>query len=160
MISEIEEMPNEARLWIYQANRQLNSHEQHIISQHLTSFLNGWAAHGNNLKAAFTIEFNQFIVIMVDERFAGASGCSIDSSVGMMRQLELQFDISLLDRSKIAYFDNEVVKLAPLNEVKGLIQSGAIREDTIIANNAVNTYGDWKSSWKQPAKVSWMSRYF
>jgi len=40
-----------------------------------------WTAHNNQLKAKGEIRYNRFLILIVDESQAGASGCSIDKSV-------------------------------------------------------------------------------
>jgi hypothetical protein len=83
MLSTVETMPDNARLWVYQANRPFTSEEKQFVAYNAERFVAQWAAHGQDLNASFLIEYDQFLILMVDERQAEASGCSIDSSVGI-----------------------------------------------------------------------------
>jgi len=158
--STIANLQDHARLWVYQSNRAFTPAETLEIAQTLNSFVSQWAAHGSQLSAAFEIVNNQFIVLAVDERQAAASGCSIDSSVGLVRQMEAKYDLTLLDKSLVAFLDGDDLNIIPFNKAKATIESGSIKKDTIIFNNAVASVGEWKTNWKQQAADSWMSRFF
>ena len=156
----LESMPDHARLWIYQSNRPFSSDEERRISELTHVFIDQWAAHGQKLKAAFSIQYHQFIVLSVDESFNLASGCSIDASVNLIQKIEAQFGLSLLDRTKIAFWIEESVALKPLSGLKAAIQAGEIEAQTTVFNNVVQNAGEWKKNWMLPASKSWLSRYF
>ncbi|MFT4834133.1 MAG: hypothetical protein ACI8WP_000891 [Flavobacteriaceae bacterium] len=159
-MNTLEKMPDHARLWVYQSSRPFTESERNELATYLDAFVDQWKAHGQALLAKYCIEYNQFIVVAVDESFHLASGCSIDASVGLMRQLEQKFGISLLDRSQVAYLNDEDIVLKPFNTIKEAVASGEIAGDTIIFNNAVQSVSEWKNSWAVPANTSWLKRYF
>lgn len=160
LITAINEMPENSRLWVYQGDRVFLQEEKTQIEILLQNFIGQWAAHGAELKATYQIVYDQFIVIAVDESFNNASGCSIDSSVGLIRSIEQNFNLSLLDRTKVAVIDNETINTYAFNTVKQKISEGEINPGSIVFNNTVQNVGEWKSSWKQQAKSSWMARFF
>src|SRR5471030_2904253 len=94
--------PN-SRVWIYQSDRKLDDAVVQQIQLHLSNFATQWTAHNHQLKAKAEIRYNRFLVLIVDESQAGASGCSIDKSVNFMKQVGEQFNINLLDRFNLAY---------------------------------------------------------
>ncbi|MFT7233727.1 MAG: hypothetical protein ACI8TA_002953 [Cyclobacteriaceae bacterium] len=157
---EIDLMPATSRLWVYQADRAFLPEEKIQIEILVQGFLNQWAAHGAALNASFSIEFDQFIVIAVDESHSAASGCSIDASVGLIRNIETQFGLSLLDSTKVAVLKNEKINIYPFNAIKANVVNGEIDPDSIIFNNTVQTLGQWKTDWQQTAKSSWIGRFF
>jgi hypothetical protein len=71
----------DARVWIYQADRRFNDIEISDIEHQLSDFVSTWKSHGVPVKGYAGIFFSQFIVLMADEAATGVSGCSIDSSV-------------------------------------------------------------------------------
>lgn len=160
MTVSFDKMPGTSRVWVYQADRPLEKQEIQKIEQLCSDFTAGWEAHGKPLQAAFSIQFNQFLILAVDESQAPATGCSIDSSVKLVRELEQLLTISFLDRSKIAVLSGDSVRLLPFNAVKSAIAEGAIEPGTKVVNNSVNTLSDWEDMWIQPAAESWMKRYF
>lgn len=164
MLVEFQDMPAEARLWVYQADRPLSSSEQEFIRDQSVNFIHQWTAHGANLKASFEICFDQFLVITVDENFNQASGCSIDSSVQFVRFLEQDLKVSFLDRTLVAFLDEELkpngVVTRSLKEIKEKVNSGEIEEGSIVFNNMVTSKREFDTNWKIEANKSWLSKYF
>ena len=88
MIVDFQTLPQTARIWIYQCNRSFSKEEILEISKKLQTFLEGWTAHGADLKAAFEFKYKRFIIIGLDQEKQKATGCSIDASVHFIKQLE------------------------------------------------------------------------
>src|SRR6478735_5232237 len=107
------EFSQHSRVWIYQADKKLSDQEVQRIQQELDDFTISWTAHNAQLKARAEIRYNRFLILIVDESQAGASGCSIDKSVNFMKQLEQQFGINLFDRFNLAYRDGEEIVSVP-----------------------------------------------
>jgi hypothetical protein len=149
-----------SRVWIYQADRKLSDIEAQQLQQQLNSFTQTWTAHNNELKAGAEIRYNRFILLVVDESQAGASGCSIDKSVNFMKQVEQQYNINLFDRFNLAYRDGEEVLSAPRAQFEELIKQGAINQDTIVFNNLVQTLAELNTKWEVPFKNSWHPQLF
>lgn len=160
MKSDINNMPDHSRVWIYQSTRPFSDSEKTLISAQLDEFTKQWAAHGQQLTATYSIELDQFIVLAVDESHHQASGCSIDSSVRVIQVIEQQTGLTLLDRSKVAFLNGGKIGVEPFNAMKQAVENGVITEDTIVFNNAIQNAGEWKTSWKQPAAQSWLKRFF
>ncbi len=159
-MSSINDMPDHARIWVYQGNRPFSDQEKEVISTQLKQFTDQWAAHGRQLAATFSIEKDQFIVLAVDESQHQASGCSIDASVHVIQHIEQQTALTLLDRSAVAYMVDDEVNVRPFTQIKQAVVDGEIKQDTVIFNNAVQNAAEWKQSWKQQAADSWLKRYF
>ncbi len=149
-----------SRIWIYQSNRELNNVELKRIEQVLNNFTAEWTAHNNQLKATAEVRYNRFIILTVDESQAGASGCSIDKSVNLMKSLEQEFNINLFDRFNIAYRDTEGITSASRNEFEELIRKGIINSETIVFNNLVSTLQDLNTKWEVSFKNSWHIQVF
>jgi hypothetical protein len=149
-----------SRVWIYQADRKLSDIEAQQLQQQLNSFTQTWTAHNNELKAGAEIRYNRFILLVVDESQAGASGCSIDKSVNFMKQVEQQYNINLFDRFNLAYRDGEEVLSAPRAQFEELIKQGAINQDTIVFNNLVQTLAELNTKWEVSFKNSWHPQLF
>ena len=153
-------MPDSSRMWIYQADRPFTTDELILIEQEARNFVNSWAAHGQSLKAAYKIEHNQFIVLAVDETYHPASGCSIDDSVGFIRNIEQKLGVELLNRSNVAFYRDGEVEVQPLKAIKSSIEKGVIDRETLVFNGFIDNLKDFRNSWTQPAEESWMSKYF
>lgn len=154
------ELSDQARVWVYQANRKLSQQEMKFISEAGIAFTKGWTAHSKDLKASVEIFYEQFVVLSVDESAAPATGCSIDKSVHFMQTLEQELNIQLLDKSQVAYLKNDQVQLVPLPRIKEMVSAGELAHDSIIFNNMVTDVLSFNEMWQVKAKDSWMSRYF
>ncbi|WP_395808720.1 ABC transporter ATPase [Daejeonella sp.] len=149
-----------SRVWIYQANRILIQDEELAILEMLNNFTTGWLAHGHALAALGEVLHHQFIVLSVDEEVAGATGCSIDKSVNLMKEIEQKFNLNLFDRFRIAYRQHKDVLNCSKEEFDELIKSGQISKETLVFNNLINKRHEMQTAWEIPLKDSWHSRVF
>jgi len=149
-----------SRVWVYQANRKLNDSEVSAIQKQVDEFTTLWTAHNNQLKARGEVRYNRFIILIVDETQAGASGCSIDKSVRFVQQLEQQYNMHLLDRFNLAYREGAEVFSAPRHDFENLLKQGAIDSKTIVFNNMVKDLTELENKWEVPFKDSWHMQLF
>lgn len=153
-------MSENSRIWIYQANRPFSDEENKHAIQVLNAFTAGWHAHEHKLAAAAEIRYNRFIILMVDESVAGASGCSIDKLSKVIRELEQEFKVNLFDRFNMAYKEGDEVISCSKEEFEKLLQEGVINDDTIVFNNTVQRKKELETSWEIPFSESWHPRFF
>lgn len=160
MYIPFEDLPGHSKIWIYQANRKLSDNEVTEITEVTKEFVENWAAHGTSLEASFIVKYNRFIILAVNQDFHAATGCSIDSSVQFIQNLEAKYEIDLLDKMNVTYKTGEFIAFKTLIEFKQLAKSKSVSENTIVFNNLVNTIEEWQDFWEVPANESWHSRFF
>ena len=159
MLVAFDQLPDDSRLWVYQSDRAFSKSETEFISKALNEFCESWEAHGEPLATSFKIEFDQFVILAVNENVHGASGCSIDGSVRVLKSIQSQLGIDLLNRSVPFLINNKVI-LHSLTEAKTLLGNGTIPEDTITLNNSVSSKKDFLQNWKVSTKNSaWLAKY-
>ncbi len=151
-------LPNETRVWIYQANRSFSASEVEQLRPVISRFATQWVSHNQQLRAFGDIFYNQFIVLMVDESQAGASGCSIDKSVYFIKELENTLQIDLFDRLSFTYKDGNEVKIAQRDDFARLFNEGKINDETLVFDNLVKTKKEFDETWLKPLKESWHKR--
>ena len=159
MLIPFDKIDAQARVWIYQLNRALGEKEIEYVEKLVSAFCQGWQAHGVPLATSYAIFYNQFLVLAVDEKSSGVSGCSIDGSVHVLKQIEAQFDVNFFDRTLIALLEDDRVILSPLSKLKEMLANGTIKPTTITFNNLVASKEEMTKNWKQPIQVSWLSKY-
>ena len=159
MYTDYKNLPGNARIWIYQSNREFLEKELELIKNKTKDFINSWTRHGDDLKGSFTIKYNQFLILAVDESFNNVSGCSIDSSVRFIQQLENELQLDLMDKMNITFRDGENINLVKLKDFQVFAKAKKINSETIVFNNMVNTKKDFEENWEVPAKQSWHNRY-
>jgi hypothetical protein len=160
MFIDFQELPEESRVWIYQANRTFKEEELEILKPQLQAFLEKWTAHGQNLKAGFEMPYDRFIVIGLDQAEAGATGCSIDASVHFIQAVEKEFDIDLMDKMNVSFKNGPYVAYKELIDFRKMAKAKSVTSKTIVFNNLVQTVGEYKDYWEVPASESWHSRFF
>ena len=153
-------LPGSSKVWIYQSEALLTTEQRIQLDRRLKAFCAGWQSHGNALKAASVVVADLFIVIAVDEAAAGASGCSIDKSVQLLRESEAELGVVLLNRSQIAFLANGVTQLLPVSELKNAVSVGLLTPETLVFNNLCNNLGQLRTEWLTPAGTTWLARYF
>lgn len=147
-----------SRVWIYQANRLFSLSEAIEIEELLEQFTAAWQTHGTPVKGYANLFFGRFIVLMADETDAGVSGCSTDSSVRLIKQIESKFSVNLFDRQLLAFLTKDTIQLLPLPQVQYAINNGFIDADTIYFNNLVQTKEELENNWMIPVKNSWLAK--
>jgi hypothetical protein len=146
-----------SRVWIYQSNRIFGFAEALEIEKILNSFTTDWNSHGTPVKGYGNLFFGQFIVLIADETATGVSGCSTDSSVRLIKEIEKAFNVNLFDRQALAFVVKDKTQIIPLSQVQYAIDNNFIGPETIYFNNIVSNKQELESSWMIPVKESWMS---
>jgi len=149
-----------SRVWIYQSDKELTDEQASGLHDLLNKFAAEWTAHNHQLKAKAEVRYNRFLILIVDESQAGASGCSIDKSVNFLKKLEQEFNINLFDRFNFAYREGNEVLSAPRHQFEELLKSGKINNNTIVFNNLVQDLGQLETKWEVPFKDSWHVQLF
>jgi len=147
----------DSRVWIYQANRIFSLNEALAIEVILNDFAEQWKSHGVPVKGAAYLFFGQFIILIADETATGVSGCSTDSSVRMIKDIEKQFGVNLFDRTTLAFVVEDKVQLLPMTQLQYAVDNGFISGNTSYFNNLVNTKEELESRWILPLKDSWIA---
>jgi len=150
--------PETTRMWIYQANQKFAPEVVQEVKTKIKGFVQQWVSHNQALRASGDLYHNQFVILIVDESQAGASGCSIDSSVHFLKYLQQEYEVDLFDRMSFTYLQDDTVKTAGREEFAKLYQAGAIDDETLVFDNLVSTKGAYESGWVKPLSESWHKR--
>ncbi len=146
-----------SRVWIYQSSRLFLLSEALEIEPMLEAFLASWNTHGTPVKGFANLLYGQFIVMMADETHAGVSGCSTDSSVRLIKQIEAQFKVDMFNRQNLAFVVKDKIQILPLAQLQYGFDNGFLLQDTIYFNNLVATKAEMLDKWLVPIKDSWLS---
>jgi hypothetical protein len=148
----------DSRVWVYQGSRIFSLDEALEIEELLKEFTRQWKSHGTPVKGEAHLFFGQFIVLIADETATGISGCSTDSSVRLIKDIEQRFKVNMFDRTTLAFVVKEKVELLPLSHLQHAFDNGFINNDTLYFNNLVQTKEELESKWIIPAKDSWLTK--
>ena len=155
-----EQLSIHSKVWIYASQAPLTNEQSSIISEELKLFTDAWQAHGVALKASYEIKHNHFIVIGVDESHHSPSGCSIDKSVQVIKSIESQLKIDLMNRLVVYVLENNAVKTYAAGKLSSVIQEGLLHIDSQVFDNTITSLEKYKTEWLKPAQETWLQRYF
>lgn len=150
------QLPATTRVWVYQVNRNLTDQEADFVEQQLKVFSEQWVSHQIPINTSYKLIYNRFIVLLADES-KGVSGCSIDSSVAVIRKIESELGIIILDnKMQIIYLgaDNMLYD-ATMSEFRAKLTSGELSESTTVFNNLVQNKQELEEMWQTTVSNSW-----
>lgn len=149
----------QSRVWVYQATTPFRQEDLPEIQDRLAQFARSWVSHNQQLMAFATVHNERFVVLMVDETMAGASGCSIDKSVYFLKSLQEAYGVELFDRMYFSYLGHDgQVETVPRDEFARRYADGLITNDTMVFDTLVSTKADYEQQWIKPLGVSWHQR--
>jgi hypothetical protein len=153
-----EDFDANSRVWIYQSNRLFFISEALEIEAMLEEFINKWNSHGAPIKGYANLLYGQFLVFIADETATGVSGCSTDSSVKVVKEIEQKFKVNMFDREFLAFMIKDKIQMLPLNQLKYAIENNFITPDTLYFNNLVKNKQELLNNWLIPVKDSWLKK--
>ncbi|WP_044397634.1 hypothetical protein [Lacinutrix sp. Hel_I_90] len=159
MLVEFNTLPEESKIWIYQANRSFSEIELEQIKEKLNTFIANWTAHGSDLEAGYEIRYKRFIILAINQESQAATGCSIDASVHFIQQLEKEYDVDLMDKMNVSYKQGEYVAYKTLTDFRIMAKQKAVSKNTIVFNNLVTNIAEFNENWEVPASESWHNRF-
>jgi hypothetical protein len=156
-----DQLPPDARLWIFPASRALSEDEQRRVLEEADAFIDQWMAHGVPLNAARDVRHNQFVLIGVDERAAGASGCSVDALVRRMGGLQTVLGVELVENEPVLYRNGERIERVSRDRFADLASKGEVNLNTVVFDNTLARVGDLRAGrWEVCAADAWHARAF
>lgn len=146
---------DESRVWIYQSSRLFTINEALQIEGILNELVTNWKAHGAPVKGYANLFFGQFIILMTDEN-SFVSGCSIDSVVRIIQQIEKQFGVEMFNWQNLAFVVKDKVQIIPRQQFNYAIENNFITPQTLFFNNVVATKKELENNWMIPVEQSWL----
>jgi len=155
-MKKLQDMSDDSRVWIYQANRVLTPEEVEYILTLSDEFIRTWDSHGKIMDAAIEVFHNRILILAANEAQAQASGCGIDKSVRFIRTLGEQLQVDFFQRTQVLYRDADGhLNEKPIHEFWAMRKAGMIDDDTIVIDNTIQTVGQWRAAWEVPFGQSW-----
>lgn len=147
------------KIWIYTLSKQLTSEQELDLKTRCENFVSTWTAHDVALNASFELYKNRLLIFKVDESNYAASGCSIDKQLRLVKELETTFSVELLNRMLVAYENNDAIAVVKQSQIKELLLSNSISENTLVFDNTITTSVELESAWKKPLKETYLAKY-
>ncbi|MDA9563654.1 hypothetical protein N9R81_03140 [Flavobacteriales bacterium] len=158
-MTPLHQLSENSKVWIYTAERNFTDSELQFIEQKSNDFIAQWESHGSAVKGHIETRYNRFIFIYADDQNDTLCGRATDSSVRFIKELESSLSISLMDRTLLAYKENDAVQTVSFLEFQSMITGGKITEESVIFNNLITSKVDL-INWETTPQNSWHKQLF
>ena len=158
MFVDFKSLSNDSRVWIFQSIQMIDNTTIEKIKSKFKLFLDNWKSHQMNFKSSFEIRNNTFIIVAADESNL-VSGCSIDSLINFIKDLESLFDLQLMDKLHVKYIFNNEIQTKHLNDFKILCHSIDKNQELMVFNNLVKNIYELNHNWNVDVRESWHKKY-
>jgi hypothetical protein len=149
----------DSKIWIYQADRLLSEAEATTVNEKVALFAAQWISHNRDLKAMGACAHQLFLILMVDESQADASGCSIDKSVRFVKEMEDELGVSFFNRLKFSFLDeNKNIQIVDKQLFKQFFLDKKISNDTFVFDTLVQNKKEFDNFFVKKLGESWHKR--
>ena len=154
-------LPDDARLWIFTADRTLTAEDQAQLLDDLNRFVAQWASHGRPVPGDVAIHEDRFVLVG-GHLEGGVSGCGIDSLTHAVEEAGTERGIRWVDGLSIVFRDSEgTIHVLPRPAFRQLVRDGAVTGATLVFDTTVQTVGDLREhGLERPARLTWHGRVF
>jgi len=119
-------------------------------------YLLTWNAHGAALTCAREFRDEYFLVVGVDERASGASGCSIDGLFRVLQKVEEGIGTTMVGGGNVYFRDpTGLVVWCVRSQFELMAQRREVSGDTTVFDLTVSTAGDFRAHFERRAQESW-----
>ena len=153
-------LPDESPLWVYGFETALDRETKQGLERRLTTFLSHWETHGSPVQAVFGIFEDRFL-LLAGYAAGGISGCAIDSSVRVFKQLREE-GLDGLERSRV-YFRAEdgSIQAVHFSEFQPAIDAGRVVASTPVFDTNLGSLAQLRQAgFEKPFTESWHGRAF
>jgi hypothetical protein len=157
MIQTFSQFPPESKIWVYAANRTLTTQEVLAVETSLQVFAQSWTAHEMQMRAASVVLYNQIVVIALDETQHSISGCGIDKSVKLMKDLGEQLKVNFFNRMQVLCLFSGTLQIFDKNSLQLAINAGEVDANTQVWNPVVANLGEFLNKGFVKLSDFWMA---
>jgi len=157
MIVPFNEIPNLSKLWIFPSSRKFYPTEIPNIKKQIELFLDKWKNQKEELKCAYLLNYNRFIIISVDTSNINLTLETHDLLAAFILNLEKELQITLLDKINVCYKQGDFVQYKDIKDLKQLIKNKGVYKKTTVFNNMITTKEELKNYWEINIMDSWLS---
>jgi hypothetical protein len=154
-------LPDDARIWIFTADRALSPPEQDRLRETVGRFVAGWTSHARPVPGDVILLEDRFVIVGAHLE-GGGSGCGIDSLVHAVEEAGTAVGIEWVSGLRVVFrnADGEVDVL-PRPAFRQLVREGTVTATTPVFDTTITTLGALRTEGlERPAGATWHSRVF
>jgi len=144
-----------ARCWVYITEKPIVEKKK-LVKSFLKNLCQEWTSHGEDVISSFKLYKENFIILFAEDEI---SGCSIDSSSGLLRENLNQLKIDIQPNSKIGIFIEENIEFKDRSALIKLINNRELRLDNKMVNTTVKNKEEFDKNWILDINKSWLVNF-
>jgi hypothetical protein len=154
-------LPDDARLWVFTANRTLSDGEEARLRDLLDPFIAQWTSHGRSVPGGAVVYERRFALVGAHLQ-GGVSGCGIDSLVHAVEAAGAEIGVEWVDGLNVVFRDADgAIRVLPRPAFRQLARDGAVTAATRVFDTTVGTVGALRrDGLERPAGSTWHGRAF
>ena len=146
MTDPFSHLPDDARIWIYAADRDLNELEENRTIEILQTFCASWTSHGRPVPSGADMLESRFAVIAGHIPGGDISGCGVDASVHALDRAQDELALEWLPSLTVHYRDaNRMIRSVSRAEFRASVEAGDVSEKTIVFDPGIQLLGDMRA---------------
>ncbi len=152
------DLDDDARLWVWIADRPLTSGEITAVSAAIDAFLSDWTTHGRSIRGDAAILFDQALVLAGEVSEGDISGCGIDKSVHLLEDAGRQhgFEWSSGLAVPILTSDSGPVRMMTRADLRREAFEGLITPDHLLIDRSITRLRDARNGMLcRPLRDTW-----
>ena len=159
MIVDYKQMPDESKLWVFPSSRKFYPQEIEGLIERIKEFLSEWDDDEVLIKCSYSIKYDRFIFVTVDDTNNSLSVQAHDLLITFIQELEKVYNIILMDKMNVCYKQGEHVQYKDLIAFKKMMKERGVSQKTIVFDNMISTKGELKYNWEINIMNSWLGRF-
>jgi len=159
MIVDFKQIPDEAKLWVFPSSRKFYPQEIAGLKEQIEDFLNEWDDQGILLKCSYSLKYDRFIIVTVDDSKNSLSIEAHDLLNAFIQDLEKEYNVILIDKMNVCYKQGEFVQYKDLIEFKKMMKAKGVSPKTTVFNNMLTYKSELKYNWEINIMDSWLGRF-
>lgn len=158
MFIKFQDLPNDAKVWIYIGDRKLTLNEKADLIGKIEPFLSRWKSEGKEFKSSYEILEDQILVVGgVSEGFA-LSGCTMDALKKTVEKWDESLKLNLTVIPKFCYRGSNEIVCRSQAQFKEDIRRGLVNNQTSVFDNTILAMEDYRKGIEFPIQKCWHNR--
>ena len=121
-----DQLPENAKVWVYQAGSKLDDSQKTTVEELSNVFLEQWESHGIPVQGSVDVLNDLFVRVAAFTDEASMCGRAQDAQVRLAKELEGELNVELTNRMLLTFNINGDHKVVHINDVPALVDSGEV----------------------------------
>ena len=131
-----------SKIWLYISPVSIDSVTKKNISSLFKDFVDDWKSHGQPVNGQLKFIKDNLLVVGADYFPDGMCGRAVDAQVRFINQINEGFNLDLLNRTNLAFVQQDSIVVHNYNNLDPLIKKGSVNKSTVYCNTFITKNSD------------------